>query len=193
MRRRRLLAALAASGGSLLSGCGDRVSEGVSAGASNRSPVATSPSTSESTTESANCPPVGTSVVCHRAALDDAPVVLIPSTESVSLAGESVGFTLHNRSDSELLFRPFDWQIWQRRDRWSRIDEDGDRPSLGETVLSPEGSYAWQVAVGPITVTADRPPVTVNDLDFEPGRYAFGVPARGNGSHTYVASFTVTD
>jgi hypothetical protein len=202
MRRRHLLAGFAAIGGSLLSGCVDRVpigSEPSAASASTRSPAAPSLSAAESTGpngssgDSRECPPIGASVVCYRAAPPDAPVVLVPTARSVSLIGESIGFTLWNRSGSELLFRPYNWQLWRWDGRWRRIDDGGDRPSVGETVLNPGGSYSWQVAVGPITVTADRPPVTLNGLDFEPGRYAFALPVRRERRHTYAAAFAVTE
>lgn len=202
MRRRRLLAAVAATGGSLpfLAGCADRITEESAVDAATRSPVPrdrSSASPTEAGTGGEECPPLGPSAVCHGTAPPDAPIVLVPTTDSVSLAGEIVGFTLHNRSDSRLLFRPYDWQVWRRLDRWVRIDGgpsgDEDRPSVGETVLSPGGSYAWQVAVGPVTVTADRPPVTVNDVEFEPGRYAFALPARADGKRTYAATFDVTE
>lgn len=194
MRRRRLLVALAATGGtSLLSGCGDResIGSGSSVGASTRSAITTSTTTAESD-QAADCPPVAGSVVCSGTTSPDTPVVLVPTVRSVSLAGEFVGFTLRNRSESEISFRPYGWRIWRRLDRWGRVDEGGDRPSIGETVLSPGGSYSWQVAVGPVTATADRPPVTVNDVAFEPGRYAFAVPVRGGGLYTHVATFDVT-
>lgn len=207
MRRRRLLATLAATGSaSLLAGCADRVpigsgsspDSGTATGAPTGSPASPSVSATEARTgtgaenESASCPAVGSTVVCYRSAPPDAPVVLVPSMERVSLAGEFVGFTLYNRSDSEIAFRPYGWQVWRRLDGWHRVNEDSARESIGETVLSSGGSYGWQVAVGPVTAEADRPPVTVNDVEFEPGRYAFAVPARRDEGRTYVAAFDVT-
>jgi hypothetical protein len=208
MRRRRLLTVLGAIGGtSLLSGCADRVSvgsgsesgpdAGAAANASSGSAASASVSATTGTdvAASGDCPAVGPSVVCYQDASEDAPVVLVPSVASASLAGEAIGFSLYNRSGSEIAFRPYDWRVWQYADRWVRIDGDGDgnRPSVGETTLSPGGSYAWQVAVGPIEVTADRPPVTVNSVEFDVGRYAFGVPARREKRHTYAAAFDVTE
>lgn len=194
MRRRRLLTVLAATGGTSLAGCADRIAggSGSSAGASARSPASPSVSATEAGTDTEPCPPVGDSVICYGDRAPDTPIVLVPSTDSVSLAGEFIGFTLYNRSESAISFRPYGWQVWRRLDRWTRIDGDSARKSVGETVLSSGGSYGWQVAVGPVSAEADRPPVTVNDVVFEPGRYAFAVPARGNERRTYVAAFGVT-
>lgn len=190
MRRRRLLVAAAAAGGSLLAGC----SEGPVRGSDQaRTTSSMSPTTVRFDAE--DCPSLDGSAVCYQAASEDAPAVLVPSTETASLSGGTIGFTLQNRSDARLSFRPYGWQCWRdgNGDGWTRIDDPTGRRETGETMLSPEGTYSWQVAVGPVTVSADRPPVTINDLEFERRRYTFAVEARGNERHTYTALFLVTE
>ena len=195
MRRRRLLTGLAAGCGSLVSGCADGISFEESANETSRTTVAPTiakkPATSQFATD--RCPELDTPTICYHMASERTPALLVPSRPTVSLAGETIGFRLHNRSEMELSFDPYGWKLWRHTDQWNRGPDPPNRPNRGPMILRPNGTYSWQVAVGPVSITAQPPPVTVNDLALTRDLYAFGIEAAGETRQTYVSLFEVVE
>ena len=197
MRRRRLLTGLAAGCGSLISGCADGVSFSSEGSANGTSRTTVAPTVAKTPAKSQFaadlCPEFDTPTICYHTASESAPALLVPSRTTVSLAGATIGFTLHNQSDVELSFHPYEWKLWQHTDEWIRGPDPTNRLDRGSMILSPNGTYSWQVAVGPMSITAQPPPITVNDLDLTRGLYAFGIEATGETRWTYVSLFEVVE
>ncbi|SFB74508.1 hypothetical protein SAMN05444422_101668 [Halobiforma haloterrestris] len=145
--------------------------------------TADDPSDTESTasmddTESAipdidaqSCPPYETDhdrVVCsHTVDPDSATVFLEPSPRRSTVVDgtpeSEVTLTLHNRSDSELTFNPYSWQL--RSDSgsgWRELQQD--RAGNGTLTVSAGETHTWSL-VDAVTAVREEP-------DLDPGLYA---------------------
>ncbi|KTG09160.1 hypothetical protein AUR64_15305 [Haloprofundus marisrubri] len=97
-----------------------------------------------------------------------------PSAERAEM-GDSIEFSLVNRTNNALFFGPYHWEIWREsEERWTNADSRDYVEDLGAEIESGD-EYSWTV---PIDTDGDR---TMNSgragvgLAFESGRYCFGI------------------
>ena len=179
LSRRRLCGVLVGSVSVALAGCTSGAGGNDGDGAGTTTPVGECPSLR-----------AADSTVCAAKAGADTPVVLRPSTTTLTAPG-TLRFTLSNGGESTLGMNPYDWAVHRETaDGWERVAPDATVEPWRE--LPPGASQAWALQVGASHSSPENETVVCGPLTLEAGTYAFSVVARADGTWTaYVARFRV--
>lgn len=120
-----------------------------------------------------DCPPVLDA--CYHEATAKSKAYVRPSKERAT-RGETVEFTLVNRSDAEYFIGPYHWRIWREAGgSWTDLSPEA-KLDLG-AILQSGATYSWTAEID-----ADGGEVWPDDrnsegatIAFTPGRYCFGI------------------
>lgn len=162
-------------------------------------------------TATSACPPFNTSTnqtVCYPPQPENAPIwlsVAHPSWEvnTTDTTVETNVFTLHNNSDTNLKFNPYNWKLHKRTDTgWS----DNLRQTIGDgfVIVAPDERYRWSFSLipHPSPNAKNTEYITVNEGNFtfkggiDERKYAFLISVPDSTSKeewiTCIATFTLS-
>ena len=192
MRRRALLASMAALGGCIASP--------TIHSRSTHGPTDTPPPR----TEDVGCPPPlssDTEVVCTGSGRA-ASIRTTVSPSALALPRDRTRLTFHNGSDGQVRTSPHDYQLYARSSgRWQYVlQKAGAGVGRPPVDVAPGESRQWTIVANTADLDTPNPPSASDDdrtltLRFTPGTYAFGVPATPASEdqrRLYTARFSVS-